>query len=294
MYFKFYFCINRRLFLSKFILIIFLLFSNKMHGMMPELTDEYVDDFIIKHEYPLHLAVERTDIFLVEALLHKFEEAKLVGVEVGLLIDELDINKKNSDGYTPFQLTQKERSFVENEELRADDEVAKRMIGSVLIKYGAYITLDFSSRRIVDFDLLREKILKIQDYCNNGIIIDLSNSNIKRIPADFFNGMVNVVGLDLHGNKLLQTSIKQIYKLERLEVLSLSHNNLTSLPYGISRLTSLRFLDLEGNYLLLFPREVYNMINLKFIMLWNNRLPLEQVDLFKQFAFDNGVVLAVD
>lgn len=74
--------------------------------------------------------------------------------------------------------------------------------------------------------------------------------------------------------------------LINLEVLSLSGNNLTSIPEWISKLTKLRALDLGNNKLESFPQEIKELSNLEYVSVAYNDIDIlpEWINDFKKLT----------
>ena len=85
--------------------------------------------------------------------------------------------------------------------------------------------------------------------------LDLSENKISSIDDDAFDGLENLIELDLSFNELnyLPTSIGKLRKLKRL---NLSENKISSLPKEFENLTSLEFLDFDGNPIERVPVEI--------------------------------------
>ena len=73
--------------------------------------------------------------------------------------------------------------------------------------------------------------------------LKLCNCDIDVLPPKFFN-LDKLVTLSLKGNNI--EKIASIKGLTSLQNLTLSFNNLTSLPYDIQDLTDLRFIDISS------------------------------------------------
>jgi internalin A len=85
--------------------------------------------------------------------------------------------------------------------------------------------------------------------------LDLSENKISSIEDDAFEGLENLIELDLSFNELtyLPTSIGKLNKLKRL---NLSGNKISVLPNEFENLTALEFLDFEGNPIERVPVEI--------------------------------------
>ena len=86
-------------------------------------------------------------------------------------------------------------------------------------------------------------------------ILDLSENRISSIEDDAFDGLENLIELDLSYNELhyLPTSIGKLTKLKRLNI---SGNKITTLPMEFENLTSLEFLGVESNPIERVPVEI--------------------------------------
>jgi len=85
----------------------------------------------------------------------------------------------------------------------------------------------------------------------------------------------NLGHLSLSNNNL--TSIpKEIRELKKLEWLYLYNNNLTSLPKEIGELKNLKWLSLRHNNLTSLPKEIGELKNLKYIYFSNNNFTITE------------------
>ena len=130
-------------------------------------------------------------------------------------------------------------------------------------------------KKIIDhisgFDVLEQLIIQHKE---DGRVVNLYlrlRRSITEIPEYFFEGMDNLVFLDLSGNRLksLPDSIGNLIKLEKL---NLSGNRLTSLPDSIGNLTNLKRLDLSRNKLRSLPDSIGNLTSLESLNLEINKL----------------------
>lgn len=85
--------------------------------------------------------------------------------------------------------------------------------------------------------------------------LDLSENRISSIEDDAFDGLENLIELDLSFNELtyLPTSLGKLTKLKKL---NLSGNKIGSLPKEFENLTSLESLDFDGNPIGRVPVEI--------------------------------------
>ncbi len=85
--------------------------------------------------------------------------------------------------------------------------------------------------------------------------LNLSENKISSIDDDAFDGLENLIELDLSFNELtyLPTSLGKLKKLKRL---NLSGNKISALPKEFENLTSLEFLDFDNNPIGRIPVEI--------------------------------------
>ena len=150
----------------------------------------------------------------------------------------------------------------------------------------------------VALENMRKKILNFQKSNPAvGIIVYLGFCDLQVIRDSFFEGMTNVIELDISNNQLTQEVVKQICcNLTNLRDLDLGGNQLTDLPVEIENLTKLRALGLNDNeltqeaiqhvcrltklntlglflnYLEQLPAEIVNLTDLQVLNLAGNRL----------------------
>lgn len=86
-------------------------------------------------------------------------------------------------------------------------------------------------------------------------------------PPPTFPPLVRLVG-----NKIREIPAWSIASLTRLKILSLGHNQLTSLPSNLGVLTSLTTLACERNRIGLLPNSITNLLRLKTLMMSGNEL----------------------
>ncbi|KAK1314362.1 putative LRR receptor-like serine/threonine-protein kinase [Acorus calamus] len=99
-----------------------------------------------------------------------------------------------------------------------------------------------------------------------------------RVISPTFSDLIYLKTLDLH-NTSLSGEIKNLGSLQKLEILNLSFNKLTSFGSDLIKLVSLKFLDLQNNSLQgTVPESLGSITNLHLLNLENNRLqgPLPQ------------------
>lgn len=85
----------------------------------------------------------------------------------------------------------------------------------------------------------------------------------------------NQIVLDLNGyskKESLDEIPEIVFDLSQLEELNLSHNQITSLPDAIGRLSNLKLLELSGNKLVNFPETLKELIKLEWVNLSDNHL----------------------
>lgn len=126
---------------------------------------------------------------------------------------------------------------------------------------------------------MREKIFSIQEACPmEGISINLNafclpEIRLHEVGDSFFEGMTNVIELDISNNQLTQEAIKQIcYYLPNLLILRLDGNELTGLPAEIGRLRHLCVLSIDYNNLTELPDEFESLRTLRVLSVIKNQL----------------------
>jgi len=73
-------------------------------------------------------------------------------------------------------------------------------------------------------------------------------------------------------SRKLQRLPPELYKLEHLEHMEVSHNQLTEIPAGITQLKNLRYLNVSYNQLVQLPTEISQLKNLKQLHVDHNQL----------------------
>ncbi|MFH1286807.1 MAG: leucine-rich repeat domain-containing protein [Candidatus Magasanikbacteria bacterium] len=110
----------------------------------------------------------------------------------------------------------------------------------------------------------------------NSLKLDLSNQELKEIPADVFKNK-KLEELDLSGNEIGGAIPAEINKLKNLKVLDLSDNIMTGVPAEVGQLEDLELLDLSNNGITGLPHEIGNLKKLKWLRLSGN--PYSEQDL---------------
>ena len=132
---------------------------------------------------------------------------------------------------------------------------------------------------VAALESVREIIFKVQElYPKADIVVNLNSFGLRTIRDSFFEGMTNVIELDISDNQLTQKVVRQICcNLPNLSVLHLSRNGLKKLPSEIGRLTNLKFLDLAYNNLRELPVMIESLKDLEVLFLGNNCLTQESI-----------------
>jgi len=136
-----------------------------------------------------------------------------------------------------------------------------------------------------DFDCLTDErmevlkseqnIINLNDHIKYDISIkhvDLSKNNIAYIPDEFGN-LLNLKSLNLSKNRLDEKSFPQVLsRLQMLEELNLSGNNLTEFPSFILDLPRLKVLHLAENQIQSVPADIGRLNQLERLYLGKNCL----------------------
>uniref|UniRef100_A0A0R0HI53 Ubiquitin-like domain-containing protein n=1 Tax=Glycine max TaxID=3847 RepID=A0A0R0HI53_SOYBN len=104
-------------------------------------------------------------------------------------------------------------------------------------------------------------------------VLDCNNNSITDVPDE----IARLTGLDklfINANEIVDKSIRWegLTTLKYLTVLSLNHNNLTTLSSTLGSLTSLRELHVSNNKLSGLPNEIRHLTQLEVLRANNNRL----------------------
>ncbi|KAL2597619.1 hypothetical protein AAZV13_11G174500 [Glycine max] len=115
-------------------------------------------------------------------------------------------------------------------------------------------------------------------------VLDCNNNSITDVPDE----IARLTGLDklfINANEIVDKSIRWegLTTLKYLTVLSLNHNNLTTLSSTLGSLTSLRELHVSNNKLSGLPNEIRHLTQLEVLRANNNRYYLNLQDI-KEFV----------
>ncbi len=113
------------------------------------------------------------------------------------------------------------------------------------------------------------KINKIPDN-NNISKLDLSNSNLKSIPAEVFK-LKNLRTLNL-SNNLIKDIPKEISELKLLEVLDISNNKISNFFAKLCELKRLHTLNLNNNQITSVPKQIFKLQRLRKFFLADNKI----------------------
>ncbi len=95
--------------------------------------------------------------------------------------------------------------------------------------------------------------------------LDISRRNLTKLPPEIFK-LTKLEELTLNTTRLTEIQ-PEIGKLTKLVKLNLRGNYLTTLPPEIGKLENLMSLELQNNYLKSLPKEIGNLKNLMFLSL---------------------------
>lgn len=94
---------------------------------------------------------------------------------------------------------------------------------------------------------------------------------IKIIPEMLGENLTNLEILTISSNQL-QTLPKSMANLTKLKSLHLANNDFRQFPESVCQISSLRFLDLSSNRIENLPYSIGNLIKLKSLLLFENRI----------------------
>ncbi|XVF46210.1 hypothetical protein PTKIN_Ptkin03bG0009000 [Pterospermum kingtungense] len=114
---------------------------------------------------------------------------------------------------------------------------------------------------------------EVWDCGSSARVLDVNNNSIRDVPSKI-SCLNSIQKLFLNANGISDEAIhwEGLTSLKHLTVLSISHNNLTSLPSAIGSLTSLRQLFVAYNRLTSLPNEIRFLTQLEVLKVNNNRI----------------------
>jgi Leucine-rich repeat (LRR) protein len=115
------------------------------------------------------------------------------------------------------------------------------------------------------------EFLRVCDRFPNLRKLELQLGGVRRLPRKFFD-LVRLRELALGGYFRLDSLPEAVGKLQNLETLVLTENELRRLPKAIGQLARLKVLRLAGNALERVPRELFRCTALRVLELQGNRL----------------------
>jgi len=118
------------------------------------------------------------------------------------------------------------------------------------------------------------------DNSGQGTALDLSSQGLNKIPEQVFS-KTSLEVLDVSHNNLTGAIQSQIGQLINLKVLNASDNKMTGVPAEIGQLQKLEVLDLSNNQLTGLPNELGNLQNLKVLNLSGNQYSQQDLDYIK-------------
>lgn len=104
--------------------------------------------------------------------------------------------------------------------------------------------------------------------------ITWTNSHIQHLRTGTFEGLYNLVHIDLSGNEIQRTETELFGRLTRLKHLNISRNHLEDIPrLTFKDLENLEVLDVSHNRLHLIPFQVFGpLIRLQYLDISHNRI----------------------
>lgn len=237
-----------------------------------------MDAFSQENEFPLHYLINKK----------KFDALKIILQEISHLLNS-EISPELREML--FFIVNKHRFCGENIlEILQIKHPDKIELIRLLIKIGAHITIRLTQEeknmpdKANSLISIRSRILNMQQrFPENGIILDLSFFfGLNKIPSWLFEGVTNIIVLNLAGNQLNEKSIRHVCKLINLQELDLYGNMLTDLPSEFENFANLKRLSISYNRLEIFPIVITKLVNLQFLNLSHSYLkmiPIEIKDL---------------
>lgn len=113
-----------------------------------------------------------------------------------------------------------------------------------------------------------------------GTTLDLSNQGLSKIPQEIFS-KTQLEVLNVSHNNLTGAIQAEIRNLQNLKTLNASNNQMTGVPAEIGQLHKLEVLDLSNNQLTGLPNELGNLQNLKILNLSGNQYSQQDLDYIK-------------
>ncbi|KAM5157780.1 leucine-rich repeat-containing protein 69 [Mantella aurantiaca] len=108
-------------------------------------------------------------------------------------------------------------------------------------------------------------------YLHSLQTLHLFGNKITEIPPDVFDGLENLIFVNLNYNKLEHIPT-EIHKLQHLEKLSINHNLLKDIPKELCVLQNLQELRLGNNQLETLPEQIGYLTSLKELYVFRNNL----------------------
>ncbi|MEI6242560.1 MAG: leucine-rich repeat domain-containing protein, partial [Chlamydiota bacterium] len=115
------------------------------------------------------------------------------------------------------------------------------------------------------------------------IDLNLNNNAIKHIPANIFQGLIQLQRLSLSNNRIQVLPLTIFQGLIQLRHLNLNDNQIQALPLTIFQgLIQLQWLSLSNNRIQVLPLTIFQgLIQLQMLLLYNNRIQALPPSLFQ-------------
>lgn len=127
-------------------------------------------------------------------------------------------------------------------------------------------------------DTLTKGLEQAKDINRQSYTVDVSGQGLTSLSTEFFEGKGNVKIFDVSGNALTGALPAEIRKMENLEELDASDNDLTGIPAEIGQMKRIQRIDFSSNNINTYPNEFANIKNnLKSLNLTGNPFTPAQI-----------------
>lgn len=149
--------------------------------------------------------------------------------------------------------------------------VAIVLVAAGLLSAGTVLYLNHRGSGTAD-----SSVEEMPAFSSGSSVINQSNKNLEQFPKDILED-TGITEINFSYNKLTGALPAEIRKLKNLEILDVSHNNMTGIPAEIGQLGKLRILNYSYNEITGLPMELGNLTKLEQLDLRGN--DVSQADL---------------